>query len=193
MFPSHLRVTVGVDVDLSDEPDLNGSIYNVFQLDKPIMIEGEEKDFMYVQNYAYDPSLAPNGKSVFVVPYMSKFEYWKKLYEDKEKYREEKIKVKKAVISTLEKIVPQIKGKIEEVDVSTPMTIERYTNNWKGVYMGFLNVTLSISKTLPKLKNFLMAGQWVGGVGVSGAAQTGRECIQIICNNDKKKFITTKP
>lgn len=193
VFPSHLRVTVGVDMDLSGEPNLNNSIYYIYELDKPIMIEGEEKNYMYLQNYAYDPTFSPSGKSVIVVPFMSKFDYWEEIYQDKEKYTQEKQNVEKAVISTLEKILPGIKEKIEVVDVSTPMTIIRYTNNWKGVYMGFLNVILNISKTLPKLKNFFMVGQWVGGVGVSGAAQSGRDCIEIICKKDKKSFITTNP
>lgn len=143
---------------------------------------------MYLQNYAYDPTFSPSGKSVIVVPFMSKFDYWEEIYQDKEKYTQEKQNVEKAVISTLEKILPGIKEKIEVVDVSTPMTIIRYTNNWKGVYMGFLNVILNISKTLPKLKNFFMVGQWVGGVGVSGAAQSGRDCIEIICKKGQKKF-----
>ena len=193
VFPSHLRVTFGVDMDLSGEANLNNSIYYIYELDKSIMIEGEKKKYIYLQNYAYDPTFSPNGKSVLVVSFMSKFDYWEEIYQDKEKYKQEKKNVEKVVISTLEKLLPGIKEKIEVIDVSTPMTIIRYTNNWKGVYMGFLNVFLNISKTLPKLKNFFMVGQWVGGVGVSGAAQCGRDCIEIICKKDKKSFITTKP
>jgi phytoene dehydrogenase-like protein len=193
VFPSHLRITVGVDMDLSGDPNLNNSIYYIYELDKPIMIEGEKKKYLYLQNYAYDPTFSPNGKSVLLVSFMSKFDYWEQIYQDKEKYKQEKENVEKVVISTLENLLPGIKEKIEVIDVSTPMTIIRYTNNWKGVYMGFLNLFLNISKTLPKLKNFFMVGQWVGGVGVSGAAQSGRECIEIICKKDKKSFITTKP
>jgi phytoene dehydrogenase-like protein len=191
VFPSHLRVTIGVNMDLSADPNLNNSIYYIHELDSPIIIDGEKKQFMYLQNYAYDPTFAPSGKSILVVSFMSKYDYWEELYQDKEKYVQEKKHVEKIVISTLEKILPGIKEKIEIVDVSTPITINRYTNNRKGVYMGFLNVFLNISKTLPKLKNFFMVGQWVGGVGVSGAAQSGRECMEIICSKDKKSFITT--
>jgi hypothetical protein len=38
-----------------------------------------------------------------------------------------------------------------------------------------------------------MVGQWVGDTGVSGAAQSGRDCLEYISIKNKKKFITTKP
>jgi hypothetical protein len=37
-----------------------------------------------------------------------------------------------------------------------------------------------------------MVGQWVGDMGVGGAAKSGRDIVQLICKQDKKKFITTQ-
>jgi hypothetical protein len=45
---------------------------------------------------------------------------------------------------------------------------------------------------LPRLSNFYMAGQWVGDTGVSGAAKSGRDIIQLICRRDGKQFAATK-
>lgn len=52
-----------------------------------------------------------------------------------------------------------------------------------------------MTKTLPGLKNFYMAGQWVepGGGGVPTAAMSGRNVTQIMCKGDKKKFVTSTP
>jgi phytoene dehydrogenase-like protein len=48
-----------------------------------------------------------------------------------------------------------------------------------------------ISKTLPRLDNFYMAGQWVEqGGGLPTAAMSGRNVTQIICKKDKKTFVT---
>jgi phytoene dehydrogenase-like protein len=48
-----------------------------------------------------------------------------------------------------------------------------------------------MSKTLPGLKSFYMAGQWVEpGGGVPTAAKSGRETIQLICKQDKKSSVT---
>ena len=72
-------------------------------------------------------------------------------------------------------------------DVATPVTWERYTGNWQGSMEGWLMTRKTfppfrMSKTLPGLKSFYMAGQWVEpGGGVPTAAMSGRNVIQIIC------------
>jgi phytoene dehydrogenase-like protein len=81
-------------------------------------------------------------------------------------------------------------------DVSTPATVKRYTNNWKGSLEGWVwkpGMGLNrMSKTLPGLDNFYMIGQWVEiGGGVPSALLSGRNVTQLICKKDKKKFITT--
>jgi len=58
--------------------------------------------------------------------------------------------------------------------------------------MGFAkNILLNLPRRLPKLENFFMVGQWVGDMGVSGAAKSGRDIVQLICQQDKKRFTTT--
>ena len=56
------------------------------------------------------------------------------------------------------------------------------------------NLGMRMSKTLTGLGNCYMAGQWVepGGGTVVGA-MTGRNVTQIICKQDKKKFVTSTP
>jgi len=50
-----------------------------------------------------------------------------------------------------------------------------------------------MSKTLPGLRNFYMAGQWVepGGM-VPICAMSGRNAIQLICNSDGRLFVTNE-
>jgi phytoene dehydrogenase-like protein len=51
-----------------------------------------------------------------------------------------------------------------------------------------------ISRTLPGLKNFYMAGQWVvPGGGVPPCLYSGRHAVQLVCREDKKPFQTTVP
>jgi phytoene dehydrogenase-like protein len=78
------------------------------------------------------------------------------------------------------------------------MTWERYTGNWRASFEGWLMTTktfgMRMSKTLPGLESFYMAGQWVEpGGGVPTAAMSGRNVLQIICHRDKKPFVTTVP
>ena len=43
-----------------------------------------------VKHYCFDPTLAPAGKSVLVVMFGANYEYWKHLYEDRQRYEAEK-------------------------------------------------------------------------------------------------------
>lgn len=71
-------------------------------------------------------------------------------------------------------------------DVATPITWERYTGNWLITTETF---GMTMSKTLPGLKDFYMCGQWVEpGGGVPSAALSARNLIQVICKHDEKSF-----
>ena len=52
-------------------------------------------------------------------------------------YKLEKEKFCAEFIETIEKIFPETKGKIEVTDVASPMTYYRYTDVWKGSWMGW--------------------------------------------------------
>jgi phytoene dehydrogenase-like protein len=169
-----------------------------FPLDTPITIAGKEHQRMGVLTYSYDPSLAPEGKTVLKVQFETDYDYWEKLYQDPEHYKAEKERIADEVIDRFDKRFPGLAEKVEMRDVATPMTWVRYTGNWRGSYEGWMfsaeTFTSSMRKTLPGLDNFYMAGQWVNpGGGMPTAAMSGNHTIQLICKQDKKKFVTTRP
>jgi phytoene dehydrogenase-like protein len=169
-----------------------------FPLETPITIAGKEYRRLNVLTYSYDPSLAPEGKTVLKVQFDTDYDYWEKLYKDPEGYKAEKEKIADLVVSLLDKRFPGLASKVEMRDVATPMTWVRYTGNWRGSYEGWMfnteSFTSSMSKTLPGLDNFYMAGQWVNpGGGMPTAAMSGNHTIQLICKKDGKKFMTAKP
>lgn len=189
--PSMVQVSIGVDMDVSSVADPH-AIFNMYPLKKPIMIAGKAHNIIRIKNYSFDPSFAPEGKSTLVIPFGSEAVDWEEIYTDKARYQAEKQKIEEAVVASLEEIMPGIKEKIEVVDVATPMTYIRYTNSWQGSSMGFAkSFLLNIPRTLPRLENFFMVGQWVGDMGVSGAAKSGRDIVQLICKQDKRRFITS--
>lgn len=98
-----------------------------------------------------------------------------------------------AVIAVLDRKIGDIKDRVEVVDVATPATFHRYTNNWRGNYEGWLPapgaLMLNLSKELPGLSDFYQVGQWVGpGGGLPTAIRTGRGIAQIICHKAGKPF-----
>lgn len=182
-----VMVSLGVDMDLSAYPHSA-----VFRLREPVSIAGRTYDYLPFKHYCYDPGMAPQGKSSVVVIYETSFGEWERLAEDGTRYREEKENTAKQVIDRLEDRFPGFAGKLEAVDVATPLTWRRYTGNFEGSPQGWQTAVGRIGSfpaTLPGLKNFHMAGQWVQrGGGLPGGAISAHNTIRAICKSEGKRF-----
>ena len=201
MYDGHLpthqmcQVSLGVDRDLSAEPH-----WITYLLAEPITLAGEEHSEIGVKHYCFDPSLAPTGKSVIELIVRTNYAYWQRIY-GRRIYDSEQTQVSDIIIEQLERWYPGFRDEIEFVDEATPLSYERYTGNWMGATTGWLltketapMMMFGVSKTLPGLADFYMAGQWVepGGT-VSMAAASGKNAIQTICARDRKRFEVTMP
>lgn len=189
VFPPFIQVSLGVNRDMSGTPHAVK-----VQTAVPFEVAGQTHQTLWYHHYAFDPTLAAQGKTSVTVWYPSDLAWWQKLGYPSEEYKVEKKKVLDATIVQLERILPGISSQIETSDVATPLTTFRYTNNWKAA-LGFM-MTKSNAATmyarpeysLPGLDNFYMIVQWVKGLGVPTAAVTGKEVIQRICRADGRKF-----
>jgi|WetSurMetagenome_2_1015567.scaffolds.fasta_scaffold00719_18 phytoene dehydrogenase-like protein len=144
-----------------------------------------------IMNYCFDRTMAPAGKTVLVMRFESPWDLWKDI--SSEEYKAEKAAIEKDARDILEHHYPGISSNIEVVDVATPITDVNYTGVWKGSYEGFMpsskNLMNNLDLTLPKLKKFYMAGQWLfPGGGLPPAGQSGKWAIQYICKEEKKIF-----
>jgi phytoene dehydrogenase-like protein len=193
LFPSLVFVSLGVARTFDSEPQALS-----FPLKKPLVIdESMTYDYLPVRIFNFDPTLAPEGKTPITVMLGTyNHEFWANLREkDRERYNREKERVAAQVVEALEERFGNIKSNIEVTDVSTPASIIRYTNNWKGSFEGWQpnpgTLMLRMDKTLPGLRNFYMIGQWVEpGGGLPPAIMSGRSVTQMICKKDGKKFTT---
>jgi phytoene dehydrogenase-like protein len=196
LFPPLIQIALGVNRSFDEVPHLVSGLN--YPLEEPVTIASRKITRLGVHVFNYDPGSAPEGKTVLKVLLNSDYDYWKKLRQDTGRYREEKKKITDQVISLLEQRFPGLANQVEMSDVATPMTWERYTGNWRASHEGWLmttkNLNMRLSKTLPGLKNFYMAGQWVmPGGSLPYVALSGRDVIQIICKKDNKTFVTTTP
>ncbi len=187
-------VFLGVARDLSSEPSAL-----VMLLDKPLIIANHENHSLEMQLYGFDRTIAPQGKGVIKVELVSQYSYWKKLYEDKSRYEEEKQKVAEQVIEQLSHYFEGIENQIEVVDVATLMTWEKFMggtngfNNFPVKKASFAASLFSkkLENTLPGLANFYMAGAWTTSLGATFMnALSGKKAVQAICKADGKKFKT---
>jgi phytoene dehydrogenase-like protein len=193
LFPPLIQVSLGVARSFEGEPRLL-----LYHLKQPVAIAGKEEKLLGVEIYNFDPTLAPPGKTVIDVKFFADYDYWKELKQNPERYKKEKESIANQVIGLLDQRFPGLAVQVEMRDVATPVTWERYTGNWRASFEGWLittkNFGMSMSKTLPGLKNFYMCGQWVEpGGGVPSAAMSARNLIQVICKHDKKSFVANVP
>ncbi len=193
VFPPVIQVSLGVARDFSSEPP-----HISLPLSEPITIGGVVHSHLDLKHYCYDPTMAPPGKSVLILWIGSDLEYWKGVAADSAHYEAAKREAAETVIAQLEKRFPGLTKQVEEVDVATPLTYERYAGLWRGSYEGWLPTSKTVGQamrtTLPGLQNFSMVGQWVlPGGGLPTVAQTGRAMIQAICEQDGSTFTAQVP
>lgn len=148
-----------------------------------------------IMNYSFDSTMAPEGKTTIILRFDSPWELWEKM-ETKD-YKAEKLQIQMDATACLEKEYPGISEFIEVIDVATPKTDVRYTGVKDGAYEGFMpskdNMMKSLKMQLPNLQNFYMAGQWLfPGGGLPPSAQTGKWAVQLICKEEKQKFISNR-
>lgn len=193
LFSPLVYVGLGIERKFDDVPSSVGGYH--YPLKKPVTIAGKDEKTINIQVYNFDPTLAPAGHTVVVVSYATGYDYWHELRKDPVRYQAEKKRIAGEVIAGLEEKFPGITAQVKMYDVATPLTWERYTGNWRGAYEGWMfRAYDNISKTLPGLDNFYMAGQWVNaGGGMPTAVMSGCHTIQFICRKDNRKFITAKP
>jgi phytoene dehydrogenase-like protein len=187
-FPPLVFVSLGINAAYPGAP-----MTFTFALEKPFRVGPDELTDLTVKNSSFDRALCPEGKTNLTIIFASNYEYWAQLKQDKEKYRAEKKMIENNVIDAVSGVLPGVREKIEEVDVATPITFERYTGNWKGSYEGWLmskkSMTIQLPQTLPGLSNFYMAGQWITpGGGLPSGLITGRNAIRKICKKEGKRF-----
>jgi phytoene dehydrogenase-like protein len=198
IYPSMVRVYLGVDQDFKDTPDVSVHLLKV-----PMKIGGlykkEIQESLMIKHYSNcDPSFAPPGKSVLSCGFFADYDYWKHLHtKDQEAYKKEKDAVAEEVIDRLETIYPGIRGRIEVVDVVTPVTCERYTGNYRGAAKAWIedltdvpDYTKKIGMTLPGLEDFYLIGQWIVFGGMVRVVASGRHLIKALCQQDKKEFVS---
>ena len=143
---------------------------------------------------------APRAARAGLARLESDYDFWAALAREPELYAAEKRRVAETVQSILKERFGELLDHVEEVDVATPITWERFSGNWRGAYEGWLptrgamvrGLMGGMRKTLPGLDNFYMVGQWtVPGGGLPGVAPAARALVQRLCRQDGKRFVTT--
>jgi len=122
-----------------------------------------------------EEDFASKDKSALTILVLAGYDFWTKF--SREDYMKQKKHFTDILIKRAETIIPGLSSYIEVVDSATPLTMERYTGNYKGALYGW-------SQTVPQsgsnrlrnktpVKNLYLAGAWTQpGGGIKGAMQS---------------------
>jgi phytoene dehydrogenase-like protein len=155
------------------------------------------QDRFEVTVFGPDYSYCPAGRTVMIARFSSHYEHWTRLKNERPAdYRKAKKELIDEIVGILDQRFPGVARHVEQADLATPATYEHWTGNWQGSYQGWLPTPQILGRrlpyTLPGLKNFYMAGQWVEtGGGLPPCALSGRYVTQLICARDEKVFTAT--
>lgn len=192
-FPSLVYFSAGINRSFDEIPPSVAGVN--LPLSQPLKIGNFTHERVTFQIYNFDPTLAPKGKTLITAMLHTDYDSWKILYEKgQETYRAERQRISDAMIEALEINLSNIKDKVEFTDTATPITYKNWTGNHNGSYEGWLPTPEATKIKLPShfkgLDNFYMAGHWVTpGGGMPPAAISGRDAIQLICRDEKIRFI----
>ena len=151
-------------------------------------------DNISIRNHAFDNVLYKDSVALTVMLKVNEevYDYLKSL--NKQDYELEKQRFGLALKEEIKNYYEIDDKDIELIDVTTPLTYERYTNAYRGSYMSFLTTKrvkgLMRVGLIKNLDNFVLSGQWImapGGLPI--AIFTGKHAICRICKSEKKKFI----
>lgn len=194
-FPGLVWIAIGVNRTFEDVPI--SVIGTIIRQQPPLRVGNREQEWLGLHIYNQDPTMAPKGKTLITSGLLADYPYWAALRERRDEYDAAKNALAWEVIRRIDSRFPGLASQVEMIDVATPATFHRYTLNWKGSFEGWIATPLNwlerMRKTLPGLRNFHMAGQWVEvGGGLPSAAFSGRHVIQILCKQDGKRFKTQR-
>jgi phytoene dehydrogenase-like protein len=194
-FPSLIYFSAGINRTFEEVPSSIAGLN--LPLANPIKVGNHIHKRTTFQIYNFDPTLAPEGKTLVTCMLDTDFEYWQDLFElDLRQYQKERELIASELIKSLELEFPGIAALAEFTDTATPVTFRNWTGNYRGSYEGWLPTPeaakVRFHSHFKNLSGFYMSGHWVApGGGMPPAAFTGRDVIQLICKKEKKFFETT--
>ncbi len=134
----------------------------------------------------YYPDTRPGSdRSLIVSSTNANYKDWADLSEPD--YQAAKRDLQETTLDCLEQYVPNIREKLDHIEVATPRTFEHYTKHIAGSSFGTKFEGLQVSKDLPNQ----VAGLFhAGSVGIIMSGWLGAVNYGVIVSNDVDKFLT---
>lgn len=184
VYPSVMLISLGVSRQFKEHPHFFRFPMN----NEYLSPDGTVYERIEAHIYHYDPTLAPKGKTIIGMSFYTRNgEFWIDLRKnDRAEYNRLKNDFANTMIQILDEKIGGVKESIEEIDVATPATYQRYTGNWKGSVQGWfpaknLLASSPVTIELSGLKNFYYTSHWsIPGGGLPSVLKSAHDLAQKI-------------
>ena len=177
-------ISIGVRAEL---PDV---IIPEWTLEKPITfgdVTINEVSFYSYRNYAPE-----GGTALTTISFGDTYDFWKKA-KDEGRYDEEKQALAEQFSRALFEKYPECEGKIEVIDIATPLTYERYTGAYRGSWMSIMEPGDKMTPypgECEKISGLYFAGhRLMPPGGLPSAAASGFKTAQMLCRQFDVMFV----
>lgn len=154
-----------------------------------------------------DPGCAPEGGSILNILSLADWNsdnQWGtggnlENYSDNPQYNEIKNAAADALITRVEKLIPNLRKHIKYMEVGTPITNWRYSRNIGGAIYGSEqsvdNMYFNRLQAKTPIQNLFLAGAWTFAGGMSAALMSGRETSRRVIGylDGTEVILTTTP
>ena len=156
-----------------------------WKLPKPISYAGQTVSELSFNSYSEFADYAPEGGTALTTAFVTDtYDYWK-ASKEAGRYEADKQVLAEQVGRALCQKYPEAEGKIEVIDVATPLTYERYTGAYHGSWMSINEAgdkALRLEGTVDSVKGLFFAGhRLMSPGGLPAAAASGRTAAQLVC------------
>lgn len=160
------------------------AVIPTWTLKTPIFYAGKTITTLSFHSYS-GHGYAPEGCTALTTGFLDDtYDFWRQAKEEG-RYAAEKEALGVQVVAALNEKYPETTGRVEIIDVATPLTYERYTGAYRGAWMTPIG-------TGEKMQNYLGIVDNVQGLyfaghrlrppgGLPAAAASGRDAIQLVC------------
>ncbi len=174
--PAEMGIDASTTFILPDE-DISGKQF------KRMKVLDTENDMVAFSCYdVADPEFSPPGACQAVLVTLKYGEPWMRV--PPAQYAHEKYRCADAMIRQVEKVYPDFRGHMEEVEVATPLTFMRYLGTPGGSIYGFeqyMKDSLFFEQPrVSPVKGLFMAGGWVANCGFEPTLMSGKSAAGAI-------------
>ena len=180
-----IKPTVCTFVCVGVRAELPADVLPEWKLPEPITYAGQTIHELSFNSYRGFEDYAPQGSTALTTAFVTDtYDYWK-VSKEQGRYEADKQELAEQISRALCQKYPLAEGKIEVIDIATPLTYERYTGAYHGSWMSITepgDKMVRLDGSASSVKGLFFAGhRLLSPGGLPAASASGRTAAQLVC------------